>query len=457
MPCARSVNKARSNSNPVSAIRTASPLLATLLVTVVSASGCSKQQAHTRAAASPNPIPTAAARQTTVRATSGISGIIAPYQNVAITSSLAEPADEVRVNEGDRVRAGEVLAVLDTADLRAELAQAQSAVETDLRNAQSDDAKVVQTRYTARLNIDTGANGVSSARAALAQVQQTLVNDRANLVRYQALVVNGYVPQQTVDQQVTTVQNDQAAVRNAQANLQTALTNQSVNGNQNAGLQAATVAAAVADAKAAHAVVDQARAQVLQLQTQIGKATIVSPVDGTVVNRNLNLGEYPGSRTIFTIQQLDQVYAELNASSSDTFAIPVGAPVSLTVAGTGSQTYEGHVVAVLGQVTPGSTNFTVKVLLQNPDGKLQSGLPVSATVTLPAVSGVGIPTAAFLDDTHTTVMIADDELVDVVAKTVHVRELASDGTTSIVSGIKSGQDVIANGQLGIAEGQTLSP
>ena len=140
-----------------------------------------------------------------INESSGISGIIAPYQNVAITSSLAEPADEVRVNEGDRVRAGEVLAVLDTADLRAELAQAQSAVETDLRNAQSDDAKVVQTRYTARLNIDTGANGVSSARAALAQVQQTLVNDRANLVRYQALVVNGYVPQQTVDQQVTTV------------------------------------------------------------------------------------------------------------------------------------------------------------------------------------------------------------------------------------------------------------
>jgi cobalt-zinc-cadmium efflux system membrane fusion protein len=195
---------------------------------------------------------------------------------------------------------------------------------------------------------------------------------------------------------------------------------------------------------------------VQQLQTQIDKATIVSSVDGIVVNRNLNPGEYPGSRTIFTIQQLNQVYAELNASSSNTFDIPVGAPAALSVAGSGAQNYEGKVVAVLGQVTPGSTNFTVKVLVQNPDGRLQAGLPVSATITLPAVSGIGIPTAAFLDDTHSTVMIADDELVDVVAKTVHVTELGTDGTTSIVSGLKAGQHVVANGQLGVIEGQSLA-
>ena len=45
----------------------------------------------------------------------------------------------------------------------------------------------------------------------------------------------------------------------------------------------------------------------------------------------------------------------------------------------------------------------------------------------PPVTGVGIPTTAFLDDTHTTVMIADDELVDTVAKTVHVTEIGADG------------------------------
>jgi len=436
--------------NPATAKRCA------LLLALLVLAGCARSGARVRPAPSSNPIPTVTAKLTTVRATSTISGVIAPLQNVAITSQLSEPTDAVTVNEGDRVHAGETIAQLDTADLQAQLEQDEATVLTDERTAESDDAKVTQSRYTQRLNIDQGGDQVQSARAALAQAEQTLKNDTLNLQRDQQLVASGYVAQQAVDQQQTLVTNDQAAVRTAQATLQSALTNQSVNGTTAVGLQAADVASAEADARAAHAVVAQAQAAVKQVQTSIAKATIVSPIDGVVVNRNLNPGEYPGSRTIFTLQQLDQVYAELNASSADTFAIPVGAPVTMSVAGAGGRSYAGRVVAVLGQVSPGSTNFTVKVLVSNPDEKLQSGLPVTAVTTLPAVTGVGIPTTAFLDDTHSTVMIADDELVDVVAKTVKVQEIGSDGTTSIVTGLKSGQSVVSNGQLGISDGQSLA-
>jgi HlyD family secretion protein len=427
-------------------------VLATALLT-----GCGKAAGgRTRSASAANPIPTVAAKVATVRATSTISGVIAPLQNVAITSQLVEPADSVPVNEGDRVHAGQVIAELDTADLRAQLAQAQATVVTDQRTAESDDAKVTQARYTQRLNIDQGGDQVQSARAALAQANQTLTNDQLNLTRDQQLLTSGYVAQQTVDQQATTVTNDRSAVRTAQANLQSAQTNQSVNGTTSVGLTAATVASAAADARAAHAVVQQEQAAVQQLQTQIAKATVVSPINGVVVNRNLNPGEYPGTRTIFTLQQLNNVYAELNASSTDTFAIPVGAPVTLSVAGTSSTSYTGRVVAVLGQVTPGSTNFTVKVLVSNPDEKLQSGIPVTAVTSLPPVTGVGIPTTAFLDETHTTVMIADDELVDTVAKAVHVHEIGANATTSIVTGLKAGQSVVSNGQLGVTDGQSLA-
>lgn len=419
--------------------------------------GCGSGAAkRTRTAPSPNPIPTSVAKQATVHATSTISGVIAPFQNVAITSSLSEPADSVNVLEGDHVKAGQVVAVLDTADLQAELAQAQANVQSAIRSAESDDAKVSQARYTGTLNIGQGSESVKSARAALLSAQVTLKNDSANLERDRALIGNGYIAQQTLDQQQTLVNTDASTVRTAQANLQSAAINEQVNGTATSGLQAANVQAAIAEANAARAAVAQAQAQVQQYQVSIAKAKIVSPVDGVIVNRNLNPGEYPGSRTIFTIQQLDRVYAMLNASSVDTFSIPVGAHVTMSVSGNGSQTYTGSVVAVLGQVTPGSTNFTVEVLINNADGKLQSGLPVSATATLPAVSGVGIPTTAFLDDTHSSVMVADDELVDVVAKTVKVRELGSDGTTSIVSGIKNGQAVIANGQLGVTDGQSLA-
>jgi HlyD family secretion protein len=435
-------------------------LLRPIALVVVAAAllgGCSHGAAkRTRTAPSPNPIPTAAAKQTTVHATSSISGVIAPFQNVAITSSLSEPADSVSVLEGAHVRAGQVIAVLDTADLRAELAQAQANVQSAIRTAESDDAKVTQARYTGTLNIGQSSESVKSARAAVVSAQVTLKNDTVNLERDRALLGNGYVAQQTFDQQQTLVNTDAATLRTAQANLRSAVINEQVNGTAASGLQAANVASAIADANAARASVAQARAQVLQYQVSIDKAKIVSPVNGIIVNRNMNPGEYPGSRTIFTIQQLDKVYAMLNASSADTFAIPVGAHVTLSVSGDSSREYAGDVAAVLGQVTPGSTNFTVEVIVGNPDGKLQSGLPVTADANLPPVSGIGIPTAAFLDDSHTSVMVADDELVDVVAKTVKVRELGSDGTTSIVSGLKAGQAVIANGQLGITDGQSLA-
>ncbi|HEY5340683.1 MAG TPA: hypothetical protein VIK27_06625, partial [Candidatus Aquilonibacter sp.] len=164
-------------------------------------------------------------------------------------------------------------------------------------------------------------------------------------------------------------------------------------------------------------------------------------------------GEYPGSRTIFTVQQLDPVYAELNASSSNVFVITRGSPVSLAVAGVTSAAYIGRVSAVLGQVQPGSTNFTVEVIVGNPGDRLQSGMAVTGTITLPAVSGIGVPTTAFLDDSHTTLMTVG---ADGTAKQQTVRELGSDGKTSVVTGLAAGTTVIANGQLGITAGEKIA-
>lgn len=340
-----------------------------------------------------------------------ISGIIAPYQNVMLSSDLAEPADEVPVNEGDHVHRGQLLARLDTADLEAQLA-------SDLANAD-------HTLYQGRLSISQGVD-------ALRQAETTLHTDRLNLIRDEELFRQGYIARQTLDAQIETVHNDEQAVSSDAANVQ-------ANGTlASQGLQASAVA--------------QARAAAEQVRVQISKADITSPVDGTVVNRNLNPGEYPGSRTIFVVQQDNTVYAELNASSSDVFEIHRGSPVTLTVPGNAGHAYAGTVVGVLGQVQPGSTNFTVKVLVPHANGTLVAGLPVTGTIALSPTTGTGIPTAAFLDDTHASVLIVAP---NGAAQEAKVTELASDGTTSIVTGIAVGTKVVANGQLGLSPGQQI--
>ncbi len=390
--------------------------------------------------AAPVPIATAAAQRSTIRPPLTLAGIIAPYQNVGITGSLAAPTLRVNVNEGDRVRAGEVLAVQDVSDLQANLASQVSL-------AQSDDARIAQTRYTADLNYGQNPDAVRQARASLVQAQQTLSQAKSDLQRDAQLVSSGYISQQQYVQQQTTVANDVAAVRSAQAALSSQQTNNRVNGSSpQQGLQAANISAAVSEAASARAQADEIRAQ-------IARATIVSPVDGVVVNRNLNAGEYPNGRTVFTVQQLDRVYAELNASSADVFAVRNGAPVTVTAGDARrAHTYTGSVVGVLGQVEPGSTNFTVKAVLANPGDRLQSGVPITAVISLPAVSGVGVPSTAFLDDSHTSLMIDDDG----TAHVARVTELAAANGKSVVSGIQAGDAVIANGQLGITQGQKIS-
>jgi HlyD family secretion protein len=414
-------------------------LLALCTVALPACAGGRHSRGHRSGESSPAPVATAAAAPATVHPTVQIAGIIAPYQNVSLSSSLVEPTDSVDVIEGDYVSKGQILAVLDTTDLRASYNAAE-------QNAVSDDARIAQTQYQAQLNIGQGNDQVRNAQAALLQAQQTLKLDELNLTRYQTLLQTGYVSQQQVDQQRTMVHNDQQQELSARASLEAAELNARVNGTYQKGLQAANVASAIAAAQSAHA-------QAAQIQASIDKALIVSPVDGVVVNRNLNPGQYPGSQTIFTVQQLNPVYAELNASSQDVFRIRRGAEVSISVAGVDGAVYRGRISAVLGQVEPGSTNFTVQAILGNPGFRLKSGMAVTGTVSLPSVSGLGIPTTAFLDDAHDSVMIVDSSGT---AKLQSVKEEGNDGKTSVVTGLASGTRVISNGQLGITAGQQVA-
>ena len=204
-----------------------------LLLTLLSLCGCAHGQGggHHRSRPTSAPVSVTTAKLGSIQAHVVISGVIAPFQNVAITSALSEPADAVNVLQGDVVKAGQVLALLDTADLRAELLQAEGTLVTDEQTARSDDEKVAEARYNARLNISTAGDSVPIARATLQQAIKTLQNDRLNLTRDQTLVAHGYLAQQTLDQQQTTVTNDQAAVRSAQASLTTARTSSQVNGS----------------------------------------------------------------------------------------------------------------------------------------------------------------------------------------------------------------------------------
>jgi multidrug efflux pump subunit AcrA (membrane-fusion protein) len=364
------------------------------------------------------------ASERTIHPAVSLSGLIAPYQNVAITTSLQEPSAAVYVNEGDRVRAGQVLARLDVSDLVANANQAAAHLE--------------QTQYQATLSINQGSDQVRSARAALQQAQSNLKLAQLTLARDEELLTQGFIDRQTVDQQRTQVDVDQKAVVAAQAALAQAIQNEQANGTQSQGMQKANV--------------DQAVAALQQIQVQINRADIVSPVNGIVVNRNLNPGEYPGTRQIFTLQEIDNVYAELNAFGSQVAGITIGHPATLTSSAVAKKTFDGRVVAVLPPTSPQSSGFIVKVKVPNPSLALLPGMTVDAKVQLPAQRGIAVPVNAFLDDTHQTVMTIQNN----VAHVTNVNEVAEDPHYAVVTGLTPGTQVLANGQSGIVDGERVA-
>jgi HlyD family secretion protein len=398
------------------------------LAGALAATACGPRTQQSTAPPAPS-LQTTAAAYGSVPPTRTFAGIIAPVQSVSISSALSEPAATVPVQEGDVVHAGQLLTQLATQDLAAELVAAE-------RTYEEDEAKVTQAQYQGTLAISQGGDQVHQAQGALDQAQANLTQAEGLGRRDQQLYQQGAIALEDLQTQQAAVADDQGAVRAAQAALAAAIANQVANGTPSRGLQAATIAAAIATARAA-------AAQAAQIQAEIALARITSPIDGVVVNRNLNPGEYPGTRTIFVLQELGTVYAMLNAVTSETIGIGIGASVTVQSSSLPGRTVSGTVVAVLGAVVPGSTNATVKVQLANPGFVLRSGVAVTGTVTLPVVSGVTVPTSAFLDDTHTTVAVVKNHR----AVTTHVQELATNGTTSIVTGLAAGVNVAVDGQL----------
>jgi multidrug efflux pump subunit AcrA (membrane-fusion protein) len=374
---------------------------------------------------SPGPsIATVAVQTGTIHPSLQIAGVVTPYRQVGIAADLTEPIGEVDVQEGDHVHAGQALARLLTDDLEAQLASAQRMVSENV-------ARYTQAAYQTNATNGQDAAAIRTAQATLRQSRVNLGGAQTDLKRYEMLEAQGYLASQTVDQQRTTVSSDLAAVNSAQASLNQAEANAQANGlGNNPGVQQAGL-------QSAQAAADAAQATVEQLRRQIGRAAILSPVDGIVDAVNANPGEYPSGRQLFTIEQMSSVYALLPSSTAQVVQIRTGAPVALTAAGNAVK-QNGKVVAVLDALQPGTTNFTVKVLVPNPDGALHAGMPITGTVALPPVSGIEVPVTAFVDDSRSSVYAVDGGVV----KSTLVRDVKDDGNNAIVTGLTAGTKIV---------------
>jgi HlyD family secretion protein len=300
-------------------------------------------------------------RRAEFRAFVTASGEIVARQYADIGASAMGRLVELRVKEGDRVTAGQLLARIDAVQASASADAARARV----RAAESD----------AR----AAGEQLAAANADLAAAQARADETRQHLRRTRDLRRDGLVALAELDSAVADADAAAAQVRSAQAAIRRLAQSQESAGRRLAESQA-----------------DGARARDV-----LAKTDIVSPIDGTVTRLPVQQGEMvvigiqnqPGT-TLMTVSDLSAVDAEVKVAEADVLRVRVGQPATVTLEAIPNAQFIGHVVEIGASALPilgsgaASREFKVRVRIDEPEPSFRPGLTCDVEILTDARRGV---------------------------------------------------------------------
>ena len=211
--------------------------------------------------------------------------------------------------------------------------------------------------------------------------------------------------------------------------------------------------------------VASARESVQRAQTNLGYATITSPIDGVVLNKAVEEGQTVAASfntpELFTIaQDLTDMRVIADIDEADIGGVREGQRVSFTVDAFPDDQFEGHVTQVRQQATTESNVVTYEVVISAPnvDLKLKPGLTANVTIyTFEKNNVLAIPSKALRFTPNEALLSKDQKIEDVEAPAkvwtlkdnVFKAHVVEPGTsngmmTEIVSGLSEGTEVLVD-------------
>ena len=344
----------------------------------------------------------------------GLSGRI-EGDDSAVAPKTSGKILEVTVREGDTVNAGQVIARLDDAQVRAREDSARAALADAQAKMQGahDQIAVLQQQLNQN-HLETGqstmdAEGrVRQAQADLTAAEADLVQQQAalrlaefNRDAYSRLAKTGAASQQQglqyevqADQQAAVVASSQRKVESARGALTTAqanLDNPKVRSAQTSGTEAqiAQQQSTIAGAKAQTA---QAQAQLVEAEADRADLTVLAPFSGTVLTRAAEPGEVVQAGTaIVTLLDLSKVYLRGFVPEGSIGKVKVGQPAHIFLDSSPNQSLDGYVLRIDPQATftPENTYFRddrvkqvvgVKLQLTQGIGFAKPGMPADGEI-----------------------------------------------------------------------------
>ena len=344
----------------------------------------------------------AAVERTLVARRLNVTGTVAARDLIAVLpQTTGLQIKQILVDEGDFVKAGQVMAVLDNSVLQAEIEQAKAEVE-------SNQAVVKQ------------------KQAALAQERASEEEAQRNFERNRQLADAGAISRQELDTRATAVATAKEKVRVAIANI-----------------------------NSAQADVRSSNARVQQLQTRLGQTTVRAPAAGVVAEKNVEIGNVAGTQQLFSIIQNGELELLAQVPANQLSQVKIGATAQISYDADSRVRLQGRVREIAPLVNEQNRQATVKINIPLTD-LLRPGMFARAAINTTSLPGLTVPAKAIVpqaDGSASVFLLTKEDIVQ--AQSVEAGEILSAGKVEIISGLKPGDRVVVSGAGYLKDGDRI--
>jgi HlyD family secretion protein len=341
------------------------------------------------------------------------TGKIEPLAKVEVKSKASGLVKQVFVNYSDWVKKGQVLVELDKEELQAQVRESRAALMAAQAAEQSATATYEKNK------VEAEAPDLPFLKANM---------DRGRQLKSQGLIA-------------------QAVLEDAERTYQMAL-NKQMSALRNIAVSRAEIARAKAGAAEAEATLDRA-------EENLRNATIVSPMDGIVLSRDVEVGDAVSSilvlgsqaTKIMTLGDVSDVYVLGKVDEADIGKVYLGQPARIVVESFKDKKFSGKVTKIspLGVEKDNVTTFEVRVSIRNPGGELRANMSANAEIILQEKKDVLLvpESAVVYDRQRNTFLEVPDLTSEKGRRQVRATLGISNGVkTELIAGLKAGDKVI---------------
>ena len=341
------------------------------------------------------------------------TGKIQPITQVEVKSKASGIVEKLYVDINYQVKKGQQLAQLDQQEIVAQVAAQKAQLAAAEANVSTYEANIEQDKVNANA--------------------PDLPMYKATLDRNLEMQKQGIVSRQALD--------------DADKDYLAALTRRDSSHAQ--------IGVDTAKLKQARAQVQQNQAGLVQLEEQLSYTTIVAPMDGVILSRDVEIGDAVSSilvlgstaTLVMTEGDIGEVYVQGKVDEADIAHVYMGQPARIKVESSRDRTFNGKVtkIAPMGVEKDNVTTFEVRVSINNPGGELKANMTANAEILLDEHKGVlTVPENAVMYDNqkNASVEIPDKKQKEGKRKVPVTVGLSNGSVTEVLTGLKEGDQVV---------------